>query len=361
MIKRGFKRVFFVAVLLCLLLGPNVIAVLAQSQDEQPLTHVVEPGENLFRIALRYGVDMGELARANGITNQSRIYSGQVLVIPGLAVADGSAEVFNPLVAGTPITHTVQRGETLGNIAQRYNTTVQEILQANQIANPNRILPGQQLNIWAAEIDMPVEPVSAPPELVEGAPPESSITYVVQRGENLSQIALRHGVNWRLLAQVNGITNPDHVYSGQVLTIPGANARGTDMGIIAPAIDAPAATVTSGKQIIISLSRSRIYAYEDGHLVRNVLVSTGRAATPTVRGDFSVIRKVRAQRMVGPGYNLPNVEWVMYFYANYAIHGTYWHNNFGTPMSYGCVNLPNHEAEWFYNWAEHGTPVRVQL
>jgi LysM repeat protein len=356
MIRRGFKPVFFVAILLCLLLGPNVMAVLAQSQHEQPLTHVVAPGENLFRIALRYGVDMNELARVNGITDQRRIYSGQVLVIPGMAVADSSPEVFNPLVAGPPVTHTVQRGETLGNIARRYNTTVQEILQANQISNPNRIYPGQQLNIWTADMPVPAEPESAPPQLVESAPPaSSSTTYVVQRGENLSQIGMRHGVNWQILAQVNGITNPNHVYAGQVLTIPASASGG-----IGPGVDAPAPTVTSGKQIIISLGRSRIYAYEDGQLVRNVLVSTGRYATPTVQGDFAVTRKVRAQRMVGPGYNLPNVEWVMYFYRNYAIHGTYWHNNFGTPMSYGCVNLPNSEAQWFYNWAEHGTPVRVQ-
>jgi lipoprotein-anchoring transpeptidase ErfK/SrfK len=50
----------------------------------------------------------------------------------------------------------------------------------------------------------------------------------------------------------------------------------------------------------------------------------------------------------------------MYFFRDYGIHGTYWHNNFGVPMSHGCVNLPNHEAEWFYNFASVGTPVSVQ-
>ncbi len=52
---------------------------------------------------------------------------------------------------------------------------------------------------------------------------------------------------------------------------------------------------------------------------------------------------------------------VMYFFEGYAIHGTYWHNNFGTPMSHGCVNLPTPEAEWFFRWAEMGTPVHVQV
>ena len=64
--------------------------------------------------------------------------------------------------------------------------------------------------------------------------------------------------------------------------------------------------------------------------------------------------------MTGPGYNLPNVEWVQYFFQGYAIHGTYWHNNFGSPMSHGCVNLTNAEAEWFWSFATIGTPVHVQ-
>ena len=91
-----------------------------------------------------------------------------------------------------------------------------------------------------------------------------------------------------------------------------------------------------------------------------VLVSTGLPATPTVVGDFTVQRKYDAQTMVGPGYYLPDVPWVMYFFEGYAIHGTYWHNNFGHPMSHGCVNLPTDESLWFYNFAPLGTPVHVQ-
>lgn len=64
--------------------------------------------------------------------------------------------------------------------------------------------------------------------------------------------------------------------------------------------------------------------------------------------------------MTGPGYRLPHVPYVMYFYKGYALHGTYWHNNFGRPMSHGCVNLPTPIAEQLYHWAEIGTPVVVQ-
>jgi lipoprotein-anchoring transpeptidase ErfK/SrfK len=54
------------------------------------------------------------------------------------------------------------------------------------------------------------------------------------------------------------------------------------------------------------------------------------------------------------------VPYVMYFFEGYGLHGTYWHNNFGHPMSHGCVNLRTPDAKWFYNWAEIGTPVLVK-
>jgi len=63
--------------------------------------------------------------------------------------------------------------------------------------------------------------------------------------------------------------------------------------------------------------------------------------------------------MIGPGYNLPNVPWVMYFYDGYAIHGTYWHHNFGHPMSHGCINMTIPDAHWLYNWAPKGTLVVI--
>jgi lipoprotein-anchoring transpeptidase ErfK/SrfK len=64
-------------------------------------------------------------------------------------------------------------------------------------------------------------------------------------------------------------------------------------------------------------------------------------------------------RRLGFNYVLSNVPYVMYFYGDYAIHGTYWHNNFGTPMSHGCVNMTTADARWLYNWSSYGTLVNV--
>ena len=122
----------------------------------------------------------------------------------------------------------------------------------------------------------------------------------------------------------------------------------------------PQAPVGDGvRWIDINLSEQHLYAYQGDTLLRSFLVSTGTWATPTVTGTFQIWNKTRIQDMSGPGYYLPDVPYVMYFYRDYGIHGTYWHNNFGTPMSHGCVNMTIPDSEWLYNWAYVGLTVRV--
>jgi lipoprotein-anchoring transpeptidase ErfK/SrfK len=63
--------------------------------------------------------------------------------------------------------------------------------------------------------------------------------------------------------------------------------------------------------------------------------------------------------LLGYDYYLENVPYVMYFFEDYALHGAYWHNNFGYQMSHGCVNLAPSDAGWLYSWSEYGTVVNV--
>ena len=111
--------------------------------------------------------------------------------------------------------------------------------------------------------------------------------------------------------------------------------------------------------IDIDLTQQRLTAYEGSSLVRTVLVSTGLPRTPTPVGQFRIRIKLRYDDMSGLDYYLTNVPYVMYFYGGYGLHGTYWHGNFGHPMSHGCVNLPTPDAEWLFNWAEVGTLVNI--
>ena len=121
---------------------------------------------------------------------------------------------------------------------------------------------------------------------------------------------------------------------------------------------------SGGRAVVVSLSQQALWAYEDGGVIRSTYVSTGTAETPTPVGYFSVINKIPIQDMEGTingeSYFVADVPNVMYFDNDgNALHGTYWHNNFGTPMSHGCVNLPLDVATWMYEWAPMGMPVVV--
>ena len=111
--------------------------------------------------------------------------------------------------------------------------------------------------------------------------------------------------------------------------------------------------------IEVNLSQQRLYAYAGNTLMNSFVVSTGTWQTPTVTGYFNVYLKYVSTTMSGPGYYLTNVPYTMYFHGDYGIHGTYWHNNFGTPMSHGCVNMRSNEAEWLYYFSPVGTLVYI--
>ena len=115
----------------------------------------------------------------------------------------------------------------------------------------------------------------------------------------------------------------------------------------------------SGKWIEVNLAQQRLYAWQNGRVVMSSAVSSGVAAYPTRRGTFKIYVKYRSTRMRGPGYNLPGVPYTMYYSGSYGIHGAYWHNNFGHPMSHGCINLPVGFAGRLYAWASVGTTVVI--
>jgi hypothetical protein len=119
------------------------------------------------------------------------------------------------------------------------------------------------------------------------------------------------------------------------------------------------------KWIEIDLSDQKLYAWEGSSLFLETKVSTGLPWTPTPIGEFRIWTKLRATKMEGGSgkyyYNLPNVPYVMFFengqvpgYKGYGLHGTYWHSDFGTQRSHGCVNLPTPIAKELYFWT---TPV----
>lgn len=116
---------------------------------------------------------------------------------------------------------------------------------------------------------------------------------------------------------------------------------------------------SSERWIEIDLGNQRLIAWEGNTPVYAVIVSTGKPSTPTRVGTFAIETKYRSTRMVGPDYDVPDVPHTMYYDGGMAIHGAYWHNMFGTPVSHGCTNVAVNHAEWLFEWASVGTPVVV--
>ena len=154
-------------------------------------------------IAQRFGTDVAVLVALNGITDAAQIQIGQTLKIPGQKPANVTT-----VSGGSAGGHVVQRGETLSQIARRYNTTVAELQRLNNLANASLIVAGQV-------IQLPGGATTGGTTTTGGQQ-----TYVVKRGDTLSQIAERFGVSAADLARANGITNPRLIYAGQQLVIP---------------------------------------------------------------------------------------------------------------------------------------------
>lgn len=142
-----------------------------------------------------------------------------------------------------------------------------------------------------------------------------------------------------------------------VTVIKAGEVESTPYGVVA---------LTNEKYVDVSLSAQVLTCFDGGKAQFSSLVSTGISRYPTPTGNFHIYSKTpscRMQHFYGPGnpdnYDLPNVPWAMFFTGPYSLHGTYWHSNFGTPMSHGCVNLPTPAAGWVYAWAPIGTLVIV--
>ena len=132
----------------------------------------------------------------------------------------------------------------------------------------------------------------------------------------------------------------------------------------APTLTGVTVDPNAEKWIRVSLSQQYLWAMQGDVAVWEGYISTGTERFETPAGSYRILTKLESQTMEGvlggEYYNVPDVPWVMYFTDwGHALHGTYWHSNFGTPMSHGCVNLPMDVAAWMYQWAPLGARVEI--
>ena len=161
------------------------------------------------------------------------------------------------------------------------------------------------------------------------------------------------------LDEVYDPTATTGIYEGKEVSLPGIAFKENENSVLGVA--------SEERWIEIDLSEQKIKAWEGNNLFLESLVSTGLPWWPTPQGEFRIWTKLRVTRMEGGSgkyyYNLPNVPYVMFFendsvpgWRGFGLHGTYWHNDFGTVRSHGCVNLPTPVAEKLYYWSSPNLP-----
>jgi len=117
------------------------------------------------------------------------------------------------------------------------------------------------------------------------------------------------------------------------------------------------------KLIKVDLATQNLAYYFDGKLFGSFPISSGVASMPTPEGEFTILDKVPVKHYGGADFDYPNTKWNLHFTTKkyrYYIHGAYWHNNFGQPMSHGCVNVAYENMEQLYWWAQIGTKVVIE-
>ncbi len=222
--------------LIILLVGAIAVSstVLAQEQSDSGFTvHVVQRGENLFRIALQYDLFAEQVAEANGITDSNSIAVGQRLIIP-LVTASSDQR----------LTHTVSAGETLASIAAAYSRVETDLLTLNNLESAEAIYVGQELTIVAGAVESqdsasanrPEATATVPEPVALSAPapsggarhsfarlgdPVEAFLHPVRSGDTLFEIALRYNQTVEALARENNLLDPGLLRVGQQLIIPG--------------------------------------------------------------------------------------------------------------------------------------------
>ena len=319
--------------------------------------HIVQPGETLSEIAKQYRTTVAELQELNDLPDANFVWYGQRLLIEA-----GEPAAPEPGKAGDYLLYTVQPGDTLFLLAGKHGISLSRLMSINGLSSEEWLQVGQELLVphALAPAPQPAYLVSA----VQPAPPIAGMqpgqtrpaVHTVQTGELLADIAEWYGVNPAALARLNGLQNDSIPEPGRALRVPSVDALELLQGMSERLEQAHYPTLTE-RWIEVDLKEQLAIAYEGVIPVRVFVISSGVEDSPTVTGTFRIWVKIAMQdmrggsRAAGDAYHVTEVKNVQYFHEDYGFHGTYWHSNFGTPMSRGCVNMTDEDAKWLFDWA----------
>ena len=182
----------------------------------------VKPGETLSEIADRYGISVNRLMSLNGLQRANHVEAGTVLQIPGSGSGSRSASAGSAGRSGGS-SITVQRGQTLSEIAEQQGISLATLMRINGISDPDQVVAGQQLRL-------PGRSSVAASGSSANAYPRGASVHVVRPGESLSGIASAYGVPMNRLVALNGISDPDHVEPGTRLKLKGSTPVASQAG-----------------------------------------------------------------------------------------------------------------------------------
>ncbi len=177
------------------------------TEEKQPVTfetYTVESGDTLGRIAERFSTTAGYLTEINQLANPNMLFVGQQLKVPTKQTPPSTPVV--PPIGATIGTYTVEKGDTLGKIAEKHATTTAYLTEINQLTNANMIFVGQVLKVPTPSLPAPPAPIT--------------IEYIIKAGDTLGKIATNHQVTVDEIVSANNITNPNTIFVGQKIFIP---------------------------------------------------------------------------------------------------------------------------------------------
>ncbi len=327
----------------------------------------VKAGDSLTKLARRYGLSVTQLAQINGISPLRWLYSGQQLRLPISPTSVHAAQSTAPVDFQR---YTVRPGDTLTRLARQHGISLSRLMSVNGLSLARWLYVGQVLLV-PAEREPALQPTPLVPALdpapqapaLQPALPISAMVpgqshgavHTVQAGQSIRDIAGQYGVNHAAIAKLNNLANNSILEAGQALRIPSESALELLEGM-EHRLDQSRYPTSTERWVEVDLSEQLAVAYEGTTPVKAFVVSTGVGSTPTVQGTFRIWAKIAMQdmrggsRAAGTYYHLRDVKNVQYFHRSYGFHGTYWHDNYGTPMSRGCINMTNEDAKWLFDW-----------